>query len=332
MSSVTDWLLAGPGWVRYRTRLDLMGLPESDKDIKAARKEMLADPRARALVAELSGWPGSVLTSHKSAGHPVHKLVFLADLGLRQEDSIMGGIIKKVMAHPAETGPFRALVNVPTHFGGTGRDEWAWSLCDAPLLLYALCRFGLRDDKRVRKGIEHLVTLVRGNGWPCAVSPELGKFRGPGRKDDPCPYATLIMLQLLAEVPEFRDSPPARAGAEALLSLWAASKERHPYMFFMGTDFRKLKAPLVWYDVLHVLDVLARLPWLGRDRRLKEMAGAVTAKADKLGRYTPESVWKAWEGWEFGQKREPSRWLTYVALRVRQRVGSRARSGTKGLE
>ena len=33
-------------------------------------------------------------------------------------------------------------------------------------------------------------------------------------------------------------------------------------MFFMGTDFRKLKVPLVWYDLLHVLDVLSSFPWL----------------------------------------------------------------------
>ena len=39
----------------------------------------------------------------------------------------------------------------------------------------------------------------------------------------------------------------------------------------MGTDFRKLKVPFVWYDLMHVLDVLSRFPWLIRMTRLLDM-------------------------------------------------------------
>jgi hypothetical protein len=34
-------------------------------------------------------------------------------------------------------------------------------------------------------------------------------------------------------------------------------------MFAMGSDFAKLRAPLVWYDILHVTETLTRFPWLG---------------------------------------------------------------------
>jgi hypothetical protein len=51
-------------------------------------------------------------------------------------------------------------------------------------------------------------------------------------------------------------------------------------MFFMGTDFRKLKAPFVWYDILHVLDVLSSCSWLKGDPRLLNMANLVKSKAD----------------------------------------------------
>jgi len=44
---------------------------------------------------------------------------------------------------------------------------------------------------------------------------------------------------------------------------------------------------------------------------------------DEAGRITPASVWKAWEGWEFAQKKEPSRWVTLLALTALQRVGGR---------
>ena len=211
-------------------------------------------------------------------------------------------------------------MNIPSHFGGSGKDEWAWALCDAPIVLYALTEMGLGEDRRVQSAIKNLNKLVRENGWPCAGSPELGKFRGPGRKDDPCPYATLVMLKVLAQVPELCESKSAKTGVETLLSLWDESRESHPYMFFMGTDFRKLKAPLFWYDILHVLDVLSHFKWAGKDKRFKEMLNVVETKADGDGQYIPESIWTVWKDWDFGQKKVPSKGLTFYVQRILKRT------------
>lgn len=174
------------------------------------------------------------------------------------------------------------------------------------------------DDARVQAAVTHVAGLARASGWPCCVSPELGSFRGPGRKDDPCPYATLAVceMELVAGLPH---EARVRDGAEALLSQWSARRERHPYMFYMGTDFCKLKAPLIWYDVLHVVDVLSRLPWLSDDPRLHEMISVMVAKLDSDRRATPESVWTAWE---FGQKKVPSRWVTLLVERARRRISN----------
>jgi hypothetical protein len=318
---VSTWLLEGPPWVRYRTRLDLLGQAEGDPLVQADRLAMLSDPQVRGLLAELAQWPGRVLKSHKEAGHPLHKLSFLAELGLRAGDPGMDEVIARLLEHQSTQGPFQVLMNIHPRYGGTGQDQWAWALCDAPLLLYALFRLGLGADRRVHAAAWHLAGLARDNGWPCAVSPEMGRFRGPGRKDDPCPYATLVMLKALGQSPELRDSLAVHIGAETLLTLWARSRELHPYLFHMGIDFRKLKAPLVWYDIAHVLDVLTRFPWLAADARLGEMAGLARSKADAQGRFTPESVWLAWGEWEFGQKKVPSRWLTLLVWRALRRMG-----------
>jgi hypothetical protein len=189
-------------------------------------------------------------------------------------------------------------------------------------LLYALIQMGLGEDQRVQSAIKYLNELVRENGWPCAASPELGKFRGPGRKDDPCPYATLVMLKVLAQIPELRESKSAKIGVETLLSLWDKSQEQHPYMFFMGTDFRKLKAPLFWYDILHVLDVLSHFKWAGKDKRFKAMLDVAVSKADKDGQFIPESIWTAWKDWDFGQKKVPSKGLTFYVQRILKRTNA----------
>ena len=261
MDELIAWLLEGLPWVQYRTRLDLLGQSESDTEVHAARQAMLATPQVQGLVAELAGWPGVVLASHKSAGLLMHKLTFIADLGLRAGDPGVDKITTRIFERQSADGPFQMPMNISESYGGSGTDMWAWALCDAPVTLYSLRKLGLGSDPRVRKSAEYLMGLVRDNGWSCAVSPELGKWRGPGRKDDPYPYANLVMLKALAKT-EWRDSPAVRAGAETALSLWAESQARHPYMFYMGSDFRKLKAPFIWYDILHVLEVLTQFDWL----------------------------------------------------------------------
>jgi hypothetical protein len=315
-----EWLLQSEPWIEYRTRLDLLNQPEKDPQVVTARKGMLANPKIQSLLTELMDWPGIVLNSHKSASQPFHKLAFIADLGLRVIDPPVKKIANKVMEHQSKQGPFQLTMNIPSHFGGSGKDEWAWALCDAPVVLSALIQMGLGEDRRVQSAIKYLNELVRENGWPCTVSPELGKFRGPGRKDDPCPYATLVMLKVLAQIPELRESKSAKIGVETLLSLWDKSRESHPYMFFMGTDFRKLKAPLFWYDILHVLDALSHFKWVGKDKRYKAMLDVVVSKADNDGRFIPESIWTAWKDWDFGQKKMPSRGLTLFVQRILKRI------------
>ena len=320
MNQTSAWLLDGPPWVSYRARLDLLGQPKDESCVIEDRQAMLAHPRVQGLLAELAEWPGSILKNHKDASHLLHKLTFVADLGLRAGDPSVDQVIERILDQQAAEGPFQVLVNINPRYGGTGKDQWAWMLCDAPLVLYAMLKFGLANDQRVQSAVHHLVGLIRENGWPCAVSPTLRRFRGPGRKADPCPYANLVMLKTLSQIPDLRDGEAARIGAETLLGLWEQRKERRPYLFAMGTHFTRLKAPLIWYDILHVVDVLTRFSWLRQDARLEEMVSTLRSKMDEQGRFTAESIWRAWKEWDFGQKRSPSFWLTLLAHRILRRL------------
>jgi len=315
-----EWLLSGEPFVEYRTRLDLLGQADADADVRTSRGRMIADPRIVELIREVSDWPGDVVSSHKNASQRFHKLTFLADLGVTVKDPGVAAVAEAITNRRSDDGPFQILMNIPRHYGGSGTDEWAWALCDAPLTVYAMAKMGLAADARVRAAITHLAGLVRENGWPCAVSRELGSFRGPGRKSDACPFASLAMLKALSQFDDLRHGPECHVGAESLLNLWNESTVRHPYMFYMGTDFRKLKAPFVWYDLLHVLDVLSRLPWVAEDVRFQDVMDTLRGKADSSGCFTAESVWIPWKAWEFGQKREPSRWITMLAGRIQARV------------
>ncbi|MGD6806902.1 MAG: hypothetical protein ACQCN4_08080 [Candidatus Bathyarchaeia archaeon] len=322
MADLVGWLLGGDPYVEYRTRLDLLEQKETEPEVVAAKNRMVEDPKIQQILQELENWPGAVLNSHKSASQSFHKLSFIADLGFTKEDPHISAIVDKIFEHQSEEGPFQLTANYPKHFGGTGEDVWAWALCDAPVTVYSLAKLGYANDARVQKAAAYLAGLVFPNGWHCTVSKELGKFRGPGKKDEPCPYATLATLKMLLQFDEWKNSQAAHYGAECLLYLWQNSLTMHPYIFYMGTDFRKLKAPFVWYDILHVLDVLSQCSWLKTDSRLLDMAGVVRSRADVEGKFTPQSEWQVWRGWDFGQKKQPSRWLTFLVTRAFKRLGT----------
>jgi len=320
-TDVFQWLLeSDEPWTRYRTLVDLLGKSGRGKEVKTARAELLAHPQVQAMMAQAAAWGSAPFKRHNDAGYPIYKFSTLADFGARADDPGMAAGIQVVLAYQSPEGAFQSLVNIPKAFGGTGEDMWTWIVCDAPTLLYSLLAFGLGKDPRVKRAIDHLVGLVEEVGWRCLAAPELGKFKGPGRKSDPCPIANVYALKALSLVPRLAESNAARAGAEMILSHWEKRRQRKIFLFGMGTDFRKLKYPFVWYDILHVTEVLSRFSFVHADPRFREMLGVITAQADEQGRYTAASMYKAWMGWSFADKKQPSPWLTFLVQRILKRV------------
>ncbi|MBE0600951.1 MAG: hypothetical protein IH607_04130 [Firmicutes bacterium] len=318
MSNTIQWLVHSEPYVRYRTLLDLLHQPPDAAEVVAARADMLASPLIIELLSDLAAWPGETIANHKKATHLYHKLSFLADIGIQADDPGMQAIIGKIMGHISAQGVLEQPASIPVVFGGTGKDQWAWMLCDAPRLYASLLQMGV-PYASLRQGLDVLAALIRDNGYPCAASPELGRFKGPGKRSDPCPYATLLMLSALLQSEDMH-RPELHTGAECLLMLWEHSRDQSPYLFHMGTDFRKLKAPFIWYDILHVANVLSQMSWLHSDTRYMEIIDTIKAKQDDKGRYTPESVWTAWKAWDFSQKKQPSPWLTFAVLRILDRM------------
>ena len=86
MDKPTQWLLEGPAYVQYRTRIDILRQHEDHPDVRSARIAMIEQPQIQALVDSLHDWPGKTLSSHKSANQSFHTLNFLADLGFTIKD------------------------------------------------------------------------------------------------------------------------------------------------------------------------------------------------------------------------------------------------------
>jgi len=319
MENLINWLLEGDSWVKYRTQIDILGLAENDKDVLESKMEILKSSQIQNIINQVNDLPLKPINSHKSAEHPIHKLSFLADIGLTIKDEPIKIITEKILQYQSEEGAFLVTMNIPKHFSGTGENQFAWALCDAPLILYSLLKFGLKDHFQIEKSLKFLSGLISENGYSCKVSKELGKFRGPGKKSDPCPYSNLLMLKIFSCLPEEFIQERQKA-IECQLDLWENSLTKHPYMFFAGKDFRKLKAPFVWYDILHVLDVLSQFKHLKTNNMVLEMFEIIKSKQNNQNRYISESIWKPWIDFDFGQKKQPSRWLTFLVMRISKRL------------
>ena len=316
-SSSTDWFLnAEEPWVRLGAMTHLLEAPEDHPDVQKARREVARHPMIQSIVKTVRDNPKEILTNHKSAKHTRHQLALLGELGLRANMRCMKPIVKTLLAHQAADGPFLSWIQIPKVFGGEDEPCWAWMLCDAPLVLNALGQMGMDKGRELRAATRHLCSLSANNGWRCTSSFE--KVRGPGRKEDACPYGTLLALKALSRSNDVNSLIACRIGTESLLSHFEHKKKR--YLFGIGTDFEKLKFPFVWYDILHVVTVLSRFPWTHADRRFGQMVDIIYSKADDKGRFIPESVWMAYKAFDFGQKKTPSPTLTLVVERIRKNI------------
>jgi len=104
--------------VRYRTRVDLLGVPPNDPDVLADRTAALAHPLVRAQIDSALTWPGPVLKRHNQANHPLHALDLAAELGLTHEDESGRELADRVLAQCGDDGIPRSWIEVPKAFKG----------------------------------------------------------------------------------------------------------------------------------------------------------------------------------------------------------------------
>ena len=270
---------------------------------------ILDDIQIQDLIETCQKWPNPPLKRHNDAKHPLHQMHILLDFGLDRSDRPIQHIANKIMMYQSGDGPFLSQNLIPKQFGGSGEPGMSWILCDTPLLLHFLIRAGYAKETGVQSAVDHLASVVDDNGWRCKGS--VPKFQGPGNRKDFCPFANILALKFFSQLPEFHHDEFIEDAIESIFWHWMHTPERKVRLFATGTHFRRLKYPLVWYDILNVCHTLSYFPYVRRHGVFKEMVDVILEKQQPSGGFIPESIFMNFKGWSFGQKKVESPMLSW---------------------
>jgi hypothetical protein len=310
---LTKWLLAGEPWVVYRTLTGLLGRNEEENVVVTAKAAIPQHPLVKKIFNGLNkegywGTPKDIHTWWPRKDSTFWVLPMLADFGFTMED-------------PRIAQACEYVLSTQLAFGGFGWDPPTQAYdCHSAIISESLAKLGLLEDSRLQTAYDWLVGRQRFDGGFWCKS--TGQAGGPREKEPSCAMATMFVLGALAQNRKLKNREIARKGVDFLFNCWK-NREKMRYAGHdsqIGTDWDKLKYPFTDYKILKFLDVLSKFECAKQRLQESEMVKLLLSKQDERGRFTPESIHKVWSDFDFGQKERPSRWITYLALRIVKRI------------
>ena len=311
-----------------------LGRGPDDPDVRAAREQVLTAPDTADLLARLPDWEGGAgFSGHNSPAFAPNILNLLADMGLRAgDDARVEGLLDRMLDHQDADGRFQSFAPLR----GADQPVWGALLCDTHAITEVLVRFGRGDDPRVRVALDRMaadltVTTQGPPGRADRTRPPVSMARA-----DAGTCARRCRSRGCGPSPGFRSPcahPQLAEVARVVLSAWGDRAESVPYMFGHGRSFKAGKWPATWYSALTVLDALAGYPELWRgpgadpvDRRsVTELVACLIAYTmDAHGRVRPQSTFRGFEDFSFGQKKQASPFATAKVLSVLARFSELA--------
>jgi len=308
-----EWLLAGEPWVVYRTLTDLLDEKEKDNVVVTTRLAIPKHSLIRKIFEGLNedgywGKPKDIHTWWPRKNTTFWILPMLADFGFTVNDKRIARACEYVLSTQLQSGGF-------------GWDPLTKpSDCHSAIIIESLAKLGLLGDSRLQKACEWLIKRQRlDGGFWCKNTGQIG---GPREKEPSCAFATTFVLGALAQNHRLRNNEIAKRGVNFLFECWEnRGKIRYAgHDSQIGTDWEKLKYPFTDYKILKSLDVLSQFEYAKKRLKESEMIKLLLSKRDNQGRFTPESIIKVWSDFDFGQKEKPSRWITFLVLRILKKI------------
>lgn len=305
-NNVLEWMTGENAWLRFAVETQIFNR-------KPDTTVILNDPSIKSIINRVKdssvGLPalktGKVI--YTSTGNAFWDLFFLSDIGLNAEDINIHQEINLLWELQNTDGTF--VVQDGTKSG---------YFCVPTIILASLSKMGYADDPHIQKFIDKVFETQRlDGGWHCAINRATGKKL---QDTESCPMDNLNILMLLGQYDKFKNDTRLYGAIDLLLTHWRRRSEPwRPYGFGIGSDFAKLKYPAVKYGILRVLDVLSLYPYAMKSSEFNEMLTSVMSKSVD-GKFFAESVSRSYAEFDFGQTKNPSRWITFLIYRLQKRV------------
>jgi hypothetical protein len=308
-----EWLLEGEPWVVYRTLTHILGKGEKNREVLRVKESISNHPLIKNIFNRLNkagywGTPKDIHTWWPRKDTTFWLLPVLADFGFTRDDKKIAKVCEYVFSTQLPSGGFGW--DPPNKPGD----------CHSAIIIESLTKMGFLRDRRLQKSYDWLIQRQRlDGGFWCKDSGQVGRIR---EKEPSCALATMFVLGALAQNPEYKNSPKVKSGIDFLLNCWK-NQGKIKYAGHdsqIGTDWAKLKYPFTDYKILKYLDVISQFEYGQKKLHKSKMVDLLLSKQDDQGRFTPESINQVWSNLDFGQKENPSRWITFLALHILKKV------------
>jgi hypothetical protein len=319
-----EWLLGGDNpSVRYFTLRDIQGHSERNKDVTAAKKEIMTSGLVPEILAKQKtggywGKPEDFYERSKYRG-TVWNFIILAEMGANPKDKRIKDTCEFILkwSQDKKSGGF-------AHQGSkyNGGQHSGVIPCLTGNMLWSLIRFGYLNDPRIKKGIKWITTYQRFDdkekeaptGWP------YDRWKNCWGRHS-CHMGVVKTMKTLAEIPKGKRTKAVNRtieeGADYLLKHHIYKRSRN-LKKVSKPQWLKFGFPLMYQsDTLEVMEILTRLGF--RDDRMQDALSLIVSKQNKEGRWNLENTFNGRYLVRIEQKDKPSKWVTLNALRVLKR-------------
>ena len=93
--NVVNWLLESEPWVQYATSINI--LKHNKKELVVLRDNVLADNNIQSYLNDITNFHNMLVTNHKNPDLPIHKLIFLLDIGLDENIVQINNALQQIL-------------------------------------------------------------------------------------------------------------------------------------------------------------------------------------------------------------------------------------------
>lgn len=321
-SDVLEWLLEkeNPD-IRFLTLRDLAGERAENTQIILAKNEAYAHGRIGEVLKRMDPdgfWqkPGAGYNPKYKSG--VWSLILLSQLGASvNDDPRLKKACQYYLDHAFTKDHSLSVNGTPS---GTVH-------CLEGNMCLALTLLGCRDS-RLYQTYEWMAKSITGEGvkyYAYTCGPDFACGVNGKR---PCAWGAVKVLLAMGRLPVDRKTPEIRRAIERDIDFLLGTTDPLKAEYPTRTGSKPNRAwwnfgfPVFYVtDILQLAEAVAAAGY-GRDSRLKPVIDYINGKQDEKGRWLLEYDYTGKTWGDYGQKKKPSKWVTYRVMKFLKSVDS----------